>query len=104
MAIFDEPIVFEWDKGNKDKNFLKHKVTNLETEEVFQNEDIILFQDKKHSTENEKRYGLFGKTNKKRLLSIYFTWRREKIRIITARDMSRKERSIYEQKKKQSYS
>lgn len=88
---------FEWNKGNIDKSWEKHKVTNKETEEVFFNVPLIFFNDEKHSVK-EKRYGVFGLTNNKRLLTLFFTVRKNKIRIISARPMSRKERKDYEKK------
>lgn len=91
-----KPIAFEWDKGNIDKNFKKHGVTDKEAEEVFSNEPKFIFEDPKHS-QKEERFGLFGDTNLGRKLSIAFTVRRDKVRIITARDMSKKERRAYEQ-------
>lgn len=90
-----EPLSFEWDKGNKDKNFRKHNVSIKDAEDVFNNEPKFFFIDKKHSS-REKRIGLFGRTDNDRKLSIVFTVRGDKVRIITARDMSKKERSAYE--------
>lgn len=101
MKIIQEPVIFEWDKGNSDKNLIRHKVTNQETEEVFKDEENFIFEDEKHSTV-EKRYGLFGRTTKDRLLSIVFTIRKERVRVITARDISRRERRYYEKIKKNS--
>lgn len=88
---------FDWNKGNIDKNWQKHKVDARESEEAFFNEPLILFEDNKHSIK-EKRYGIFGITNKKRYLTVIFTFRNYKIRIISARDMNGKERKQYEQK------
>lgn len=88
---------FDWDKGNIDKNWKKHKVSPKEVEEIFFNKLLILFEDTKHSNK-EKRFGAFGKTNEGRLLTAVFTLRNNKIRIISARGMSRKERRNYEQK------
>ena len=95
MKILPEPLCFEWDEGNKEKSKLKHKVTIKEAEEVFINEPRFLFEDKKHSGK-EIRYGMFGATNLGRKLAVVFTVRAEKVRIITARDMSKKERKAYE--------
>jgi len=95
VKIIPEPIRFEWDKGNRDKSLKKHEVANKESEQTFENKPRFIFEDPKHSL-REQRYGLFGQTDKGRLLSIVFTIREEKIRIITARDISRKERSSYE--------
>ena len=96
MIIVSEPIIFEWDTGNFDKNFKKHNVTNQEIEQVFTQEAKFIVEDKKHS-EVEKRYALFGITGKGRTLVIVFTLRENKVRVVTARDMSKKERRRYEQ-------
>jgi len=88
---------FDWNKGNIDKNWVKHKVSAKECEEVFLNKPLILFDDEKH-TAKEKRYGVFGITNQKRKLTIIFTIRNNKIRVISARNQSKKERKNYEQK------
>jgi uncharacterized protein len=89
------PLSFEWDESNKDKNWIKHKVEQKESEEIFFNRPLVTFPDAKHSLV-EKRYLSFGNTNKSRKLTIIFTLRNSIIRIISARDMSRKERNIYE--------
>ena len=95
MVIFKEPIRFLWDKGNKEKNFKKHQVTDSESEEIFFNENKKIFKDKLHSG-REERFIVLGKTNKRRLLFVVFTIRNEKIRIISARDINRKEKKLYE--------
>jgi len=87
---------FEWNRNNINKNWIKHHVDAKECEEVFFNEPLVLFEDEKHS-KKEKRYGVFGITNQKRKLTIIFTIRKSKIRVISARDQSRKERRAYEQ-------
>lgn len=92
--IVPEPIEFEWNKGNLDKNLKKHGVKNEETEEVFLNNPLI-YEDLKHS-EFEKRYDCLGETDKGKKLFISFTLRNDKIRIISARLMSKKERKGYE--------
>lgn len=96
MKILPEPITFNWDKGNIDKNEKKHRVSRKEIEEPFQNQPIYIFEDEKHTTNSEKRRGIYGFTNNGRLLSLVFTLRNNCVRIITARDMSKKERSSYE--------
>lgn len=97
MINLANPISFEWDKGNIDKNLLKHKVTNKESEEVFLNEPRFTIEDEKHSL-IEKRFLLWGKTNKGRKLAVIYTIRDNKVRIISARDMNKKEKEAYEQK------
>jgi uncharacterized protein len=92
---FDQIIGFQWDKGNLDKNLEKHDVENWECEQIFFNEPIIILDDPIHSS-TEKRWAAFGTTDSGRLLTIIFTIRGNLLRVISARDMSRKERIFYE--------
>ena len=85
---------FEWDEGNIDKNWIKHRVSNSECEEIFFNIPLLLSDDKKHS-QHEKRYYVLGQTNANRWLFVSFTIRENKIRVISARDVNRKEARIY---------
>jgi hypothetical protein len=88
---------FEWDDGNARKNE-KHEVSTAESEQIFFNAPLLLLADAQHS-EGEPRFHALGKTDQGRLLHIAFTLRQAgaKIRVISARDMHRKERVIYEQ-------
>ena len=97
MIELPVPISFDWDEGNIGKSLKKHKVYFKEAEEVFFNKHLKIFPDKKH-TKKEKRFVAFGTTNSKRKLTIIFTFRKDKIRIISARSMSKKERGEYEKK------
>lgn len=90
MKILPDPIQFEWDKGNIDKNWKKHRVTNAEAEEVFTNQPLV-YSDLKHS-QLEKRFDCLGENNNKRKLFISFTIRKNNIRIISARNMNTKEK------------
>jgi len=87
---------FEWDEGNARKN-VKHSVSMAEAEQVFFNTPLLVLEDIKHSR-LELRFHALGKTDTVRLLHITFTLRHaeEKIRVISARDVHRKERAIYE--------
>jgi uncharacterized DUF497 family protein len=87
---------FEWDENNREKNWEKHGVLASECEEVFFNLPLLLQQDVSHS-QKEPRFYVLGHTTLGRRLFIAFTIRRDKIRVISARDMSKKERNIYEQ-------
>lgn len=91
---------FDWDQGNSEKNWLLHKVSRGEAEEVFFNRPLLVVADEKHS-QMEQRFAALGKTDSGRLLGIVFTIRGTLARVISARDMSRKERSVYEQKTKE---
>jgi len=86
---------FEWDSGNQLKNWDKHEVTAGEAEEIFFEVPLILMGDDKHSG-SEARYAALGITMDGRLLTVVFTVRKRRIRVISARDMSRRERRIYE--------
>ncbi len=87
---------FDWDEGNTRKNE-KHGVSMAEAEQVFFNAPLLLLEDLKHSG-REPRFHALGQTDDRRLLHITFTLRHagEKIRVISARNMHRKERVSYE--------
>jgi uncharacterized DUF497 family protein len=90
-------IGFEWDAGNQRKND-KHAVSMAEAEQVFFNAPLLLLNDMAHS-QAEIRFHALGQTDDGRLLHITFTLRLsgELIRVISARDMHKKERSVYDQ-------
>ena len=94
-VLIEQAKGFAWGKGNSLKNWLKHGVTKGEAEEVFFNEPLLLFEDEKHS-EQEFRILAFGKTNAGRRLVVVFTVRQDLIRVISARNMNRRERGAYE--------
>jgi uncharacterized DUF497 family protein len=87
---------FDWDAGNREKNWQKHRVSTGECEEVFFNLPLLL-QDSPGHSQTEPRFVALGQTNAGRQVFIVFTVRQEKIRVISARDMSQKERDLYEQ-------
>ncbi len=95
MRIVPEPLTFEWDKGNINKNH-KHDVADKESEEVFNNEPLKIFKDRKHS-QKEQRFVAYGVTNLNRKLTVVFTLRKQKIRVISARGQNKKERIVYEE-------
>lgn len=95
MKLFKDNLKFEWNKGNKNKNFFSHQVTDEECEEVFFDYHKKIARDVIHS-QKEKRYILVGQTKKSRLLLVVFTIRNDKIRVISARDLNKKERKLYE--------
>lgn len=92
---------FDWDNGNSRKNVEKHDVGRFEAEQVFFNQPFLVLTDVKHS-QQEARYHALGITDDARLLHITFTLRAtgKLIRLISARDMHRKERIVYEQSQK----
>lgn len=88
---------FEWDKGNKQKSLVRHEVSNEECEEIFFDPNKEIQKDILHSMD-EERYVLIGQTKQRRLLYIIFTIRKDKVRVISARDINKKERKLYEEK------
>ena len=94
---FDNFVGFQWDQGNIDKNLIKHSVENWESEQIFFNKPLLVFDDPKHSIP-EKRWAAFGKTDADRFLIVIFTKRGDLIRVIFARDMNKKERRFYDEK------
>jgi uncharacterized protein len=97
MIDLDQVSGFDWDAGNARKND-KHAVTLAEAEQVFFNTPLLLLDDVAHSL-SEARFHALGKSDEGRQLHITFTLRQAGalIRIISARDMHRKERGIYDQ-------
>jgi len=98
MIDFNNIDGFDWDHGNTLKIVNKHKVIPSEAEQIFFNEPLLLLGDLKHS-QDEPRFHALGITDDRRLLHVTFTLRAQTtlIRIISARDMHRKERTVYEQ-------
>jgi uncharacterized protein len=97
MLDIDSIVGFDWDPGNARKNE-KHGVSTAEAEQVFFNAPLLMLEDAMHS-QGETRFHALGRANDGRLLHISLTLRRtgELIRVISARDMRRKERTVYEQ-------
>jgi hypothetical protein len=85
---------FQWDDSNTDKNWIKHKVSWTECEELFFNELLLITSDVEHSGIEPRFYAL-GQTDAGRLLFVVFTLRGELLRVISARDMSKREKKEY---------
>lgn len=98
MAVVDqlrECVGFQWDAGNSEKNWHGHQVSRGEVEEAFFNHPLMIGGDPVHSSQ-ESRFYMLGQTNAGRRLFVAFTIRVNLICIISARDMSRRERRVYE--------
>lgn len=87
-------IGFDWDEGNTSKNWDKHRVGPDEGESIFFHDPLLLRSDIGHAT-REKRYHALGETTAGRRLLVVFTVRRKLIRVISARDMNRRETEAY---------
>ena len=96
MFDFDSIVGFDWDEGNKQKNWDKHRVDYRVCEEVSFNQPLLINEDSKHSSQ-EKRFYVLGRTDNGRTLFLVYTIRNNKIRVISARDQNKRERKIYEQ-------
>ena len=97
MIVWAQVIGFQWDEGNARKSADKHGVSQTEAEQVFFNEPLLVVPDDKHS-QQELRHHVLGMTDDGRCLHLTFTLRASDtlIRVISARDMHRKEKAIYE--------
>jgi uncharacterized protein len=85
---------FDWDEANTVKNWERHRVTPEEAEDLFFHDPFVLRSDLEHS-KREKRYFALGITSSERKLFVAFTIKRNLIRIISVRDMTRRETEEY---------
>lgn len=96
MTVVSDPLRFDWDTGNSGKNKRGHNVEDWECEEAFFDPYKVMLKDRLHC-DKEERFILLGKTRQERLLYLAFTIRNEKVRVISARDITkRKEIELYE--------
>lgn len=98
--FFSEPLEFEWDDGNADKNWLSHHVAQNECESVFFNDPKFFRSDQGHS-QREKRFVCLGKTKQGRYLFVSYTINNENIRVISARDMTTREHQEFKRYEKE---
>jgi hypothetical protein len=87
-------VGFDWDEGNEGKSWERHRVSDAECEDVFFNDPLVLGADAEHSAGDRRYFGL-GCTASRRLLFVAFAIRGNRIRIISARDKSERERRRY---------
>jgi len=97
MIDWTRVVGFEWDTGNERKSADTHGVSQAEAEQAFFNQPLLVLPDERHSA-LEPRFHALGRTEGGRRLQITFTLRRDLtlVRVISARDMSAKERIVYE--------
>ncbi len=93
-ALLADCTGFQWDAGYADKNWRAHRVSQAEAEQVFFNRPVVIAPDFGHS-DREVRLAALGKTTAGRRLSIVFTVRGTLVRVISARDMGRRDRRLY---------
>jgi uncharacterized protein len=87
---------FEADPSKAVANLQKHKVSFEEAASVFGDPMAFTFPDPEHSL-GEERWLTFGQSGKLRILVVVYTYRRGKVRLISARPATRNERKIYEE-------
>jgi uncharacterized protein len=87
---------YAWDDNKAVKNLAKHGISFTEAKTIFDDPLYVDFYDLDHSDE-EERYLIVGESNRGRLLIVSYTQRRESIRIISAREVTKSEREIYEE-------
>jgi len=86
---------FDWDEGNLLKNWERPRVSAAECEQVFFNQPLVAAPDQKHAGRESRFYAL-GQTDGGRLLFVVFTLRGSLIRVISGRDMNRREKKEFE--------
>jgi uncharacterized DUF497 family protein len=91
---------FQWDKGNSVKSFVKHGVTAGEVESVFNLRLAVPIGRQVSPKVSEERLCLVGPSNEGRMLSIVFTLREGRVRPISSRIASYKERRLYAEVRK----
>ena len=96
MTVWQEPLQFQWDAGNQEKNWVKHRLINAESEEAVFDPHKRLLRPTLHGS-HETRHVLIGYTASKRLLFVVFTMRGHTVRVISARDVHRREKGLYEE-------
>lgn len=87
---------FEWDPDKASHNLAKHGVTFEEAQTAFADTLFLAFEDPNHSSE-EQRFLLMGHSDRGRLLVVAYTERRARVRLISAREATRRERKAYEE-------
>ena len=97
MIDWTRVVGFDWDAGNERKSVDKHGVRQTEAEQAFFNQPLLVLEDERHSSD-ERRFHALGRTQAGRRLHITFKLRREDslVRVISARDMSARERAIHD--------
>jgi uncharacterized DUF497 family protein len=100
--LLSQATGFDWDEGNLDKNLFKHGVEFWEAEEVFFNRPLVVREDPGHSAA-EPRYYAFGRTDAGRRLFLAFTVRKTEIRVISTRDMTRRELAAFKHHEKETH-
>jgi len=90
-------LIFEWDEEKNKSNKMKHDVSFEDAATVFDDENAVYSPDKEHS-EYEERFIIIGRSVNTQELTVCYCYRGEEeevIRIISARDATKQEITIY---------
>ncbi len=85
-----------WDPDKALQNFRKHGIRFSDVEPVFYDPLTVILEEQR--AQNEPRFILVGSDAPGRVIVVVHTWRRDAIRIISARKATRTERKIYEKR------
>jgi uncharacterized DUF497 family protein len=91
-------MIFDWDSLKAEENLEKHGVSFTEAASAFGDPLAATVEDIEHSTTEEAREKMIGRSGRGRLLQIVFCERHGRVRIISARVTTRKERINYEER------
>ena len=94
VLILGDFIGFDWDEGNRGKNWRLHGVSDAECEQLFFNQPLFTLPDEAHA-DGEARHLALGRTDRGRRLAVIFTSRQNRLRVISAREMTKRERTLY---------
>ncbi len=89
-------LCFDWDQGNETKSIEKHGVENFLAESCLSDRFFKILGKQEYPFVKEDRYGVVGKAKDGSILFVVFTFRNEKVRIISTRNANKKEISLYE--------
>lgn len=89
-------LEFEWDAAKAASNLAKHGVSFPEAGTVFADPLSVTVPDPRHS-HGEARFAIFGVSSRGRVLAVLHTERGGRVRLISAREATRRERAAYEE-------
>ena len=94
LCIYSGTLTFEWDEDKRRANLRKHDVEFADAVTAFEDENAKTVRDE--DSEGEERFVTLATDALGRLLVVVYTWREERIRLISARKATRRERKQYE--------
>ena len=89
------PVSYEWDPAKARANFAKHGVRFADAVTVLEDDFALTMRDP--SSDEEERWITLGRDDLGRLIVVVYTWRRDNVRLISARPATAREKSQYEE-------